>query len=253
MVTTRVSIDEKILAIDVGATNMKFCHVDEDGALLEVVRRRRTHYPCTPSQLVEVLSAKIARSKCCQVGIGFPGDIENGRVTDAFNLARPGGITTDVDVALDELWRGFAIQGALADATGRDVRVVNDADLAALGCCRELGTEMVLTLGTGLGNALMIEGALQKVESVGARSSGDGRTFDEELGERARAENDVVWRESVVRAIGDLAQEFDASTVHLAGGNAKRLAPLTFADLPTLVVIHGNDVSLQGVAKLFYG
>jgi hypothetical protein len=98
----------------------------------------------------------------------------------------------------------------------------------------------------------MIEGALQKGESVGARSSGDGRTFDEVLGERARAENDVVWRESVVRAIGDLAQEFDASTVHLAGGNAKRLAPLTFADLPTLVVIHGNDVSLQGVAKLFY-
>ena len=61
-----------------------------------------------------------------------------------------------------------------------------------------------------------------------------------------------MWRESVVRAIGDLAQEFDASTVHLAGGNAKRLAPLTFADLPTLVVIHGNDVSLQGVAKIFY-
>ncbi|MGA2968484.1 MAG: ROK family protein [Acidimicrobiales bacterium] len=252
MVITRVSIDERILAIDVGATNMKFCHVDEFGALLEVVRRRRTHYPCTPWQLVEVLSARITRSKCSQVGIGFPGDVEHGRVTNAFNLARPGGITTDVDIALDELWRGFEIQEALVDATDRDVRVVNDADLAALGCCRELGTEMVLTLGTGVGNALMIEGALQQVESVGARSSVDGRTFDVVLGERSRAQNEVEWRESVVRAVDDFAQEFGATIVHLAGGNAKRLAPVSFADLPTPVVIHGNDASLRGVAKLFY-
>jgi polyphosphate glucokinase len=252
MVSTKVSIDEKILAIDVGATNMKFCHVNEDGALLEVVRRRRTHYPCTPSQLVEVLSAKIARSQCRYVGVGFPGDIEDGRVTDAFNLARPGGISTDVDGALDELWRGFAIQEALIVATGRDVRVVNDADLAALGCCHEVGTEMVLTLGTGLGNALMIEGTMQKVESVGARIAEDGRTFDEVLGERARAQNEVTWRDCVVHAISNFAQEFGAGTVHLAGGNAKRLAPVTFCDLATTVVIHGNEASLQGVAKLFY-
>jgi polyphosphate glucokinase len=253
MVTTGVSIDEKILAIDVGATNMKFCHVDEDGALLEVIRRRRTHYPCTPSQLVEVLSARIARSECCQVGVGFPGEIENGYVTSAANLARPGGISTDVDVALDETWRGFAIQEALSNATGCDVRVVNDANLAALGCCRESGTEMVLTLGTGLGLALTIDGALQRVERVGARVSSDGRTFDEVLGERARAQDDVVWRESVVRSVADFAQEFGARTVHLAGGNAKRLAAVIFAELPTPVVIHGNNASLQGVAKLFYG
>ena len=252
MVTTKVSIDEKILAIDIGATNMKFCHVNEDGALLELVRRRRTHYPCTPSQLVDVLSAKIARSQCRHVGVGFPGDIKDGRVTDAFNLARPGGITTAVDLELDVLWRGFAIQEALIDATGRDVRVVNDADLAALGCCRELGTEMVLTLGTGVGNALMIEGALQKVESVGARFSEDGRTFDDVLGERSRAQNEMVWRDCVVHAVSDFAQEFGASTVHLAGGNAKRLAPATFSDLATSVIINGNDASLQGVAKLFY-
>jgi hypothetical protein len=112
---------------------------------------------------------------------------------------------------------------------------------------------MVLTLGTSLGNALTIEGALQKVESVGARKSGDGRTFGEMLGERARAQNEVVWRESLVHAVGIFAQESDASIVHLAGGNAKRLAPLTFAGLATPVVIHGNDASLQGVAKLFYG
>jgi hypothetical protein len=101
--------------------------------------------------------------------------------------------------------------------------------------------------------ALSIDGALQRVERVGARLSGDGRTFDEVLGERARAENEIVWRESVVRSVADFAQEFGARTVHLAGGNAKRLAAITFAEFPTPVMIHGNNASLQGVAKLFYG
>jgi polyphosphate glucokinase len=151
------------------------------------------------------------------------------------------------------MWRGYAIREALTGATGRDVRVVNDADLAALGCCREAGTELVLTLGTGLGSALVIDGKVQKVGRVWARSFFDGRTFDEMLGERARAANEVKWREAVVRAVAELAHESGASTVHLAGGNAKRLAPLAFAELPLPVVIHGNNASLQGVAKLFYG
>lgn len=252
MVSTRISIDEKILAIDVGATNMKFCHIDEGGALLEVVRRRRTHYPCTPSELVDILSARIVRSECCQVGVGFPGEIEHGYVTSAANLARPGGITTDVDVTLEEMWRGFALQGALTAVTGRDVRVVNDADLAALGCCLNSGTELVLTLGTGLGSALTIDGIPQQVERVWARPSRDGRTFDEMLGERSRAEDEMKWRDCVVRAVAELAQEIGASTVHLAGGNAKRLAPAAFCEVTTPVVIHGNDASLHGVAKLFY-
>ena len=252
MVSTRVSIDEKILAIDIGATNMKFCHVGEDGRLLEVVRRRRTRYPCTPSQLVAVLGARIARSGCSQVGVGFPGELANGLVTNPANLARPGGITTEVDLQLDDSWRGFNLQEALEGATGRDVRVVNDATLAALGCCKGSGTELVLTLGTGLGLALEIDGELQKVRCVGAESFLDARTYDEVLGERSRAEDDVLWRTMLLRALARFTREFGAGTVHLAGGNAKRLSPSSFVDLTSSVFIHGNDAPLHGAAKLFY-
>jgi polyphosphate glucokinase len=252
MATTRVSIDERILAIDIGATNMKFCHVDDDGRLLEVVRRRPTRYPCTPSQLVAVLGARIARSGCSQVGVGFPGELTEGVVTNPGNLARPGGITTEVDHHLNELWRGFNLQEALGVATGRDVRVVNDATLAALGCCEGSGIELVLTLGTGMGLALEIDGALQKVRGVGAESFLGARTFDEAFGERSRAEDELLWRTMLVSAVTEFCEEFRASTVHLAGGNARRLSPSHFVDLPSAVFIHGNDASLRGVPRLFY-
>jgi polyphosphate glucokinase len=252
MMTTSVSLDEQILAIDVGATNTKFCHVDPDGTLLETVRRQRTNYPCTPDRLVDVLATRIERSASSRVGVGFPGELIDGHVTNPANLARPGGITTEIDQQLDRAWRGFELQAVLRIATGRDVRVVNDATLAAFGCCTGSGTELVLTLGTGMGLACEIDGQLQDVRCVGFESFLDARTYDQALGERSRAEDEARWRTWLGLAVVGLALEFDAMTVHLAGGNAKRLALNTFADLAVPVVIHGNDASLHGVAKLFY-
>jgi predicted NBD/HSP70 family sugar kinase len=42
-----------VLAIDIGATNVKFCHVDRNGNLLEGPKRRPTPYPCSPARLIE--------------------------------------------------------------------------------------------------------------------------------------------------------------------------------------------------------
>src|ERR1035438_3549740 len=146
LMTKGVSLDERILAIDVGATNTSYCNVDPDGTLLETVRRQRTNYPCTPDRLVDVLATRIERSASSRVGVGFPGGLIDGHVTNPANLARPGGITTEIDQQLDRAWRGFELQAVLRIATGRDVRVVNDATLAAFGCCTGSGTELVLTL-----------------------------------------------------------------------------------------------------------
>src|ERR1035437_9898449 len=44
-------LQEQILAIDIGATNIKFAHVNDLGELVRGVRRRPTPYPCTPSRV----------------------------------------------------------------------------------------------------------------------------------------------------------------------------------------------------------
>lgn len=244
-------LQEQIFAIDIGATNIKFSHVNDTGELLRGVRRRPTPYPCSPSRLLEFLEERIAKSGCKRVGVGFPGEFRDGHVIRPGNLSRPGGATTDKDPELDALWRGYALQDELRGASGRDVRVVNDATMAALGCVEGHGVELVLTLGTGLGLALSIDGELHKVRDVGAEIFRDGKSYDESVGERARSLDDEHWNPTLVDVVDGFAKEFRATTVHLAGGNARRVVPGEFEHLACRVVINGNEAPMRGAARLF--
>jgi len=252
MVPARIPMKDQILAVDIGATNVKFCHVDEQGELLEGVRRRPTPYPCSPERLIETLDERIEGSECERVGIGFPGEFSNGRVIRPGNLSRPGGVTTEVDPDLEAQWQGFDLQEALRKVTGRDVRIVNDATLAALGCIEGHGVELILTLGTGLGIALSIDGTLRTIRDVGAEVFVRGRTYDQTIGEHSRSLDEDHWGELLVMAVDGFVREFGATIVHLAGGNARRVTPTLFAEVPYRVVINGNQASIKGAAKLFY-
>ncbi len=243
---------QQVLAIDIGATNIKFCLVDSLGERLENPHRRPTPYPCSPARLVEVLVERIAQAKCERIGVGFPGEFVDGHVVRPGNLARPGGVTTEVDPELDRQWRGVAFQDALRDATGRDVRVVNDARLAALGSIEGEGVELVLTLGTGLGLSLGVDGVIQKVRDVGAEIFEGGLTYDQTLGEIARSHDEETWSEVLVRVVDGFVNEFGAHRVYLAGGNARRVSPYLFEHAPYHVSISGNEAPLRGAAKLFY-
>lgn len=251
MAVTHDLVLEEILAIDIGATSIKSCRVDHDGNLLETRRRRPTPYPCTPERLVTILVDRIARSAATRVGVGFPGEFAEGRVVHPGNLDRPGGVTSAVDPVLARRWEGFELQEVLRAATGHDVRVVNDATLAALGCCGEQGRELVCTLGTGFGLALSVDGAITKVRDVGAEQFIEGLTYDEALGEHGRGLDEARWRGLVERAIIGFVKEFSADVVHLAGGNARRLSPDMFTTVPCRITIVGNEAALRGAARLF--
>jgi polyphosphate glucokinase len=253
MTSPTQSVLEEILAIDIGATNIKFCRVDAHGELLNSVRRKPTPYPCSPERLVELLGERILRSEPKKIGVGFPGDFDNGRVIRPGNLSRPGGVATDVDPALEEHWIDFPLQDALCERTQRDVRVVNDAKLAALGCVLGEGVEVVLTLGTGLGLALCVDGTMRRVRDVGREVFRGGLTFDQLLGERSRASDETLWFVYLHDTIEKFGTEFGATTVHLAGGNARRVESDQFPDLPYRIVINGNQAPLRGAARLFYG
>ena len=242
---------DSVLAIDIGATTIKSCVMSRDGEQLEVPRRRATPYPCTPARLVEVVTARVLEGGNQLVGVGFPGDFADGVVCGAGNLNRPGGTGTEVDPDLTAQWIGFHFQDALRATTGRDVRVVNDATLAAMGCCDGVGVELVVTLGTGVGLAMQRDGLMVRVRDVGQAPFLGGRTYDQNLGERARAEDPDGWLDKLDAALRGFADEFGARVIHLAGGNARRVPPGRFADLPVPVQVSGNDAPLRGAAKLF--
>jgi polyphosphate glucokinase len=247
----RRSPSSRILAIDIGATTIKLCDVGRDGTLDGPVQRQPTPYPCTPERLVDVVAGEIRARPRSRVGVGFPGDFHDGQVLEPGNLSRPGGITTEVDAALDDAWRNYRLEEALRREGGRDVRVVNDATLAALGCREGVGRELVLTLGTGLGIALVVDAVPVRIRDIGSEIFVDARTYDQVLGESARAADTERWTELLRTAVRGFVTEYAATTVHFGGGNARWVDDGWFVDLGVRVLLHDNDVSLRGAARLF--
>jgi polyphosphate glucokinase len=243
--------DDHILAIDVGATFIKFGLVNSMSRQLTDQRRIETPYPCLPGRLLAVLTDEIERSGCSQVGVGFPGDLRDGVVVEPGNLSRVGGILSDIDPAIHDQWVGLDLERALRTATDRDVRVVNDATLAALGCCEGTGRELVVTLGTGFGIAFVVDGVNQGIRDVGGLVFRDSRTYDQLLGEPSRMRDEDRWLGLLHLAVCDFAAEFTPDSIHVGGGNARRVRPDFIDDLGRPVIFSDNGATLRGAAKLF--
>jgi polyphosphate glucokinase len=239
------------LAVDIGATTIKFGVVDPEGQLVDEVLRMATPYPCSPSRLVEFITEQISLSGCSRIGVGFPGDLREGLVIEPGNLSRPEGFTSDIDPLLLAEWQNINLEQAFRSACHQDVRVVNDATLAALGCSEGTGNELVFTLGTGFGIALVVDGDLVEIRDVGAEMFSDGQSYDRLLGEFARSQDEIRWNGLLHRAVNDFVDEFSADTVHLGGGNSRRVDLAQFSDAEYRIVVNNNDATLRGAVKLF--
>lgn len=91
---------------------------------------------------------------------------------DAIGITMPG--TVDVDAGTTGVipniqgdWDGFRMAGPLADAAGLTVSLINDARAfslaeATVGAARGLSTVVCLTLGTGIGGGVVVEGRLHR-------------------------------------------------------------------------------------------
>jgi polyphosphate glucokinase len=253
MAQSSVATELLILAVDIGATTIKFALTDPNGQLVDAVARMPTPYPCSPTRLVETVAREIAHSGCTKVGVGFPGALLDGLVIEPGNLSRPNGFTSPIDQALHEEWLNTDLQRLFCEVTRQDVRVVNDATLAALGCAEGRGHELVFTLGTGFGIALVIDGSLKPIRDVGAEIFLEGESYDRVLGDYARSLDEERWHAQLVQAVDGFVDEFTATTVHLGGGNSRRVNLAAFASRSYRIVVNDNDATLSGAAKLFAG
>jgi polyphosphate glucokinase len=148
------------LGIDVGGTGVKAALVDLATAELVSNRERdRTPQPSTPEAVTESIVAVVHRALAGRevpddlpVGCGLPGVVKSGRLTTAANI--------------DQGWVEWPAEKEISRAVGRRVMIINDADAAGLaeiaygaGEGRK-GTVLLLTLGTGIGSAVFIDGKL---------------------------------------------------------------------------------------------
>ncbi|NLK85778.1 MAG: ROK family protein [Aeromonadales bacterium] len=143
-----------ILGIDIGGSGIKGAIVDTQTGELKSERIRiPTPQPATPEAVANTLKKLVDQIGYKGViGCGFPARVINGEVLTAANI--------------DKSWINVKVEELFSQATGQKVFVANDADVAGLaelsfGAVKDYkGPVLFLTLGTGIGSALFINGQM---------------------------------------------------------------------------------------------
>ncbi|HEY1623343.1 MAG TPA: ROK family protein [Streptosporangiaceae bacterium] len=174
------------LGIDIGGTGMKAAPVDvATGKLLADRKKIATPHPAVPDAMAEVVGQLVtAFDWSGPIGITFPGVVTNGVTRTAANL--------------DPAWIGVDARAVFAKAAGNPVQVLNDADAAGVAEMKfgagvgEHGTVLMLTLGTGIGSALFIDGTLVPNTEFGHIEI-DGKDAEKRASEHAKELHDMSW------------------------------------------------------------
>jgi polyphosphate glucokinase len=110
------------------------------------------------------------------------------------------------------------------------------------------GVEMVITLGTGFGSSLFVNGRLGPHLELAHHMFRKDKTYEEELGEAARErDGDEIWQRHVLEAIDSLRNLTNFDHLYIGGGNARLVA----LKLPRDVSIVSNTAGIIGGVRLW--
>ena len=223
------------LCLDIGGTGIKAMTVDEHGQPTSDRVRQHTPQPAVPDAVLEVvrqLAGQLPRFD--RVAAAFPGVVVEGVVHTAPNL--------------DSSWAGVNLAEVLEEVTGRPARAANDAGVQGLAVIEGRGTELVITLGTGMGFALYIDGRYVPNIEMAHHVFRAHKTYEERVGNRALQKvGRRRWNKRVLDAVEHLEPVFNYRVLYLGGGNAK----LIHFPLPPKVRLIENISGLLGGVHLW--
>lgn len=208
-----------LLGIDIGGSGIKGAPVDIATGELKTERSRiLTPSPSLPDAVAAVLRETLAKfpDTTGPVGITFPGVVKNGHTLTAANMAPE--------------WIGLAAADFFSGQLGRMVRVINDADAAGLaemrlGAGRGVrGVVILLTLGTGIGSAIFLDGKLLPNTEFGHMEI-RGKDAEHRAAARIREERNLSWTEwgaHVGEVITRLAALFNPDLFIIGGGVSRK-------------------------------
>ena len=225
----------RTLAIDIGGTGLKMMTLGPSGDPLNDRLRCRTPKPAMHRDVLGVLAGMVDRQPHFdRVAVGFPGVVQNGVTLTAVNLHPD--------------WVGVDLASAMVEMTGRPARVANDADVQGLAVIEGRGVELVLTLGTGLGSALYVDGILVPNLEIAHHVFRKNRSYEECLGNVAlKRMGKAKWSRRFREAFEQLAGAFNFRKMYIGGGNARKLK----GKLPDNVEIVSNVAGLLGCIRLW--
>jgi glucokinase len=150
-------MDRVVIGVDIGGTNLRAALIDRNGKI--VSRKSRSSdakkgIEYVMENLISLLTEIIEDETISGIGIGIPGiiDVDNGILTQAPNISEV---------------KNYPIKENLIHELGSaiDVTIENDANCAALGewwlgAGKHANSLIILTLGTGLGGGIILNGEL---------------------------------------------------------------------------------------------
>lgn len=225
----------RTLAVDIGGSGTKTIVLNEAGEAVTERNRVPTPDPAQPEPVISAIASLAEeQGEFDRVSVGFPGVVRHGIIYTAVNLHKD--------------WVEFDLAKALSERLGKPVRVCNDADIQGLGAIAGEGLELVITLGTGFGTALFLDGKLVPNLEGGHHMFRKGETYEEQLG---RAALDKIgkksWNKRLEKAIESLEHLFNCDRIYIGGGEAKKIT----LDLPEYVTIIPNISGLLGGIALW--
>ena len=228
--------DDKILSIDIGGSRIKGMLLDANGNTLVDYQRISTPKYAGPDNVLQgILELTRNFGVFTKVAVGFPGYVRSGIVYTAPNLG-------------NSKWRMIPFAGRLTDLLSKPVRVVNDADMQGLGVASGTGLELVVTLGTGFGTALLMDGTLLPHLEIGQHPFTRRRTYDQFIGNNALESVGVEkWNRRLHKVITVLKTVFNYDHLFISGGNAKKIS----INLDKNVTLVSNMDGIKGGAKLW--
>jgi polyphosphate glucokinase len=236
-----------ILAFDVGGSFVKAGLVDASaGRVTGAVLRRATPADAAPESVLDLLAA-MARDlpSTGPVGLAFPTVAKRGVAWTAANV--------------DKRWIGTNAQALLEARIGRPVAFLNDADAAGvaemtLGAGRgRSGTVMVLTLGTGIGTAIFVDGRLLPNTELGHLEV-RGAEAEHRASAKVRVDHGLDWQEWA-DAVNEVLAAYHAllwPDLFIIGGgvteNWEHFGPLRVSRAEIVPAHFGNDAGIIGAA-----
>lgn len=235
------------LGVDIGGTGIKCAVVDlTDGSLVSDRFRLDTPRPSTPAAVTKTVADVVSDAGFAgPVGVTFPGVVMHGTVQTSANM--------------DQSWIGTSLSKTLAPVLPGPVTTLNDADAAGLAEVRygagegRPGLILMITLGTGIGTALIYDGVLVPNSELGHIEVG-GHDAESRASVSARERRHMSWEAwagKVQKYLRHLENVLWPDLFIIGGGVSKR--PEKWFDLietrtPKVIATLVNNAGIVGAA-----
>ena len=240
-----------LLGIDIGGTGIKGAPVDvETGQLVAERFRIETPQPALPNAVADVVQRIAAHFNYKgPTGVTFPAVVKHGVTYTAANV--------------DRSWIGTNAGELFSQHVGGPVTLVNDADAAGVAEIRfgagkdRNGVIILLTLGTGIGSAVFLDGKLLPNTEFGHLMI-RGKEAEKRAAEKVREEKQLSWKQWAER-LSEFLNEMEklfSPDLFIMGGGISSKADKFFPYLRTkteVIVVPAqmrNEAGIIGAAYL---